>query len=67
MREDLSKFDAGFFGLPKYDVDAMDPQGRIVTSLSLRLPSLILQHPASRTVFELLGSQACRKHGTNWL
>lgn len=28
MREDLSKFDAGFFGLPKYDVDAMDPQGK---------------------------------------
>jgi len=40
MKEDLSKFDAGFFGLPKYDVDAMDPQGRIVTNPSLHSPSL---------------------------
>jgi acyl transferase domain-containing protein len=34
MQEDLSKFDAGFFGLPKYDVDAMDPQQRIMMEVA---------------------------------
>ncbi|KAK3319476.1 putative polyketide synthase [Cercophora scortea] len=34
MREDLSRFDAGFFGLPKYDVDAMDPQQRIMMEVA---------------------------------
>ncbi|KFA49985.1 hypothetical protein S40293_05963 [Stachybotrys chartarum IBT 40293] len=34
MQEDLSKFDAGFFGLPKHDVDAMDPQQRIMMEVA---------------------------------
>lgn len=34
MRDDLSRFDAGFFGLPKHDVDAMDPQQRIMMEVT---------------------------------
>ena len=34
MKEDLSKFDAGFFGLPKHDVDAMDPQQRLMMEVA---------------------------------
>lgn len=34
MTDDLSRFDAGFFGLPKHDVDAMDPQQRIMMEVT---------------------------------
>lgn len=34
MQQDLSRFDAAFFGLPKHDVDAMDPQQRIMLEVA---------------------------------
>lgn len=34
LSQDVSKFDAGFFGLPKHDVDAMDPQQRIMMEVA---------------------------------
>ncbi|KAI0147390.1 putative polyketide synthase [Xylariaceae sp. FL1272] len=34
LQQDISRFDAGFFGLPKHDVDAMDPQQRIIMEVA---------------------------------
>jgi acyl transferase domain-containing protein len=34
LRQDISRFDANFFGLPKHDVDAMDPQQRIMMEVA---------------------------------
>ncbi|RYC61650.1 hypothetical protein CHU98_g4553 [Xylaria longipes] len=34
LRQDISKFDAGFFGLPKHDADAIDPQQRIIMEVA---------------------------------
>lgn len=34
LRQDISRFDAGFFGLPKHDVDAIDPQQRIMMEVA---------------------------------
>ncbi|KAI0186908.1 hypothetical protein F4808DRAFT_469206 [Astrocystis sublimbata] len=34
LEQDISRFDAGFFGLPKHDVDAMDPQQRIIMEVA---------------------------------
>ena len=34
LRQDVSRFDASFFGLPKHDADAMDPQHRIMMEVA---------------------------------
>jgi acyl transferase domain-containing protein len=34
LQQDPSRFDAGFFGLPKHDVDAIDPQQRIMMEVT---------------------------------
>ncbi|KAI1174099.1 putative polyketide synthase [Nemania sp. FL0916] len=34
LRQDIARFDASFFGLPKHDVDAMDPQQRIILEVA---------------------------------
>ncbi|KAL2020284.1 hypothetical protein VTK56DRAFT_8608 [Thermocarpiscus australiensis] len=34
LRQDISRFDAGFFGLPKHDADAIDPQQRIMMEVA---------------------------------
>lgn len=59
MRDDLSRFDAGFFGLPKHDVDAMDPQQRImmeVTYEALERAGLPLQRLAGTRTGVFMGN-----------
>ncbi|KAI0402410.1 putative polyketide synthase [Xylaria palmicola] len=34
LKQDFSRFDAGFFGLPKHDADAIDPQQRVMMEVA---------------------------------
>ncbi|KAI0437216.1 putative polyketide synthase [Xylaria telfairii] len=34
VQQDFSRFDAGFFGLPKHDADAIDPQQRVMMEVA---------------------------------